>query len=559
MSAKREPRRLSTRLALIGLVGSVVPALAVSPALAGPAKPGKGDRATKTAVVGTQWGDRKADRNAMDVYGRNDAESDPGSLYTITRAIGAQQVWAAKDSQGRAVTGQGVTVAVLDSGVAAVPGLDGAGKVLRGPDLSLEANSTQQLGDDTFGHGTHVAGIIAAEDSSVRLDPKSGQPKSDDATQQLGVAPGASLLALKLASTDGSTDVSQVIAGLDWVTQHRHDPGMDVRVINLSFGTDSVQSYQVDPLAAAAENAWRAGIVVVVSGGNAGSGATGLTDPAIDPYVIAVGSSDPGGRVDGWTSNPQVADYSSRGTTDRHVDLLAPGRSVVSLRDPGSYVDVNNPSGLVAGDLSGRLFRGSGTSQAAAVVSGSAALLLQAYPQLTPDQVKAALVSTAAPIRGADPVDAGAGELRVGQALEAVRKAATAKNPAGSLLDTRQVFPQALGAGSLQDARGSSALVDVDTGLLLQGEVDVQGVAWDGASWFAASSARTAWDGGTWHQAQWTGAGWTPTGWARARWSGASWSRARWSDVSWDRARWSRARWSDSSWQRARWSGQDWS
>jgi serine protease AprX len=524
--------------------------LSAAPAAAGEPQPPKGK------VVGAIWGDARADKTALSWYGRNDAKKDPGSLYTITKAIGARDVWHEKDAAGRAVTGRGVTVAVLDSGVSAVPGLDGPGKVIQGPDLSLEANDPATPDTDTFGHGTHMAGIIAGKDP-VEVDDKTGEPKAD-AIEQLGVAPDARLLAIKLATTDGSTDVSQVIAALDWVVQHRTDNGINVRVVNLSFGTASVQPYQLDPLAAAAENAWRQGLVVVVSGGNGGANAGGLTDPAIDPYVIAVGSSDPRGKADGWGNKAVVADYSSRGTQARHVDLLAPGRSVVSLRDPGSYVDVNNPQGMVDGDPDLRLFRGSGTSQAAAVTSGAAALLLQAYPQLTPDQVKAALVSTATELKKVDPVDGGAGQLDVSGAFEAVKKATEAKDPSTTLLAARQSHPRATGAGSLNAARGGVHLVDPDTGDELSGEVDVQGLPWDGASWFGASSQGRTWSDGTWNGARWSGAGWTSSGWARARWSGTSWSRARWSDVSWDRARWSRARWSDAAWEGARWSGRSW-
>lgn len=154
-----------------------------------------------------------------------------------------------------------MTVAVVDSGISAVPGLDAPGKVVQGPDLSLEVNAEPAV-TDTYGHGTHMAGIIAAEDP-VRVDPRTGEPRPDKAYQQLGIAPDAQLLALKLATTDGSTDVSQVIAALDWVVQHQDDEGMDVRVVNLSFGTTALQDHQVDPLAAAAQNAWRHGLVVV--------------------------------------------------------------------------------------------------------------------------------------------------------------------------------------------------------------------------------------------------------------------------------------------------------
>jgi serine protease AprX len=508
-------------------------------------------------VHGTTWGDKGADIKALDLYGKNEAHRDPGSLYTITTAIGARALWATKDATGRAVTGQGVTVAVVDSGVAAVPGLDAIGKIVRGPDLSMEANGTQALGYDTFGHGTHLASIIGARDAAA-VDPKSGALRVGDASVQLGVAPDARLLALKLAATDGSTDVSQVIAALDWVTQHRNDDGMAVRVVNLSFGTQALQPYQVDPLAAAAENAWRHGLVVVVSGGNEGVLAGGLTNPAIDPYVIAVGASDPAGDAAGWRS-PVVAEFSSRGTAVRHVDLLAPGRSIVGLRDPGSFVDVTHPEGRVIGDAAQRLFRGSGTSQAAAVVSGAAALLIQDFPQLTPDQVKAALVSTAGGIAGLDPLAGGTGQLDLVKAVAGIRAAIVTQTKTGIAPYTAQTFPTAAGTGSLEAARGGGNLVDPLTGLLLTGEVDVQGRPWYGSAWAQASATTSSWVGGTWNGARWSGDGWTSTGWLGARWSGARWSGARWSDVAWDSARWSGARWSGAWWDSARWSGARWS
>ena len=543
--------RPRTVLMTVCLAVGVAPLLGAGPAAAAEGKPAPVLQGRAT-VTGTLWGDKHADRAALDGYGRNEAKQDPGSLYTVTAAIGARDVWKQRDGLGRAVTGQGVTVAVLDSGVAGVPGLDGAGKLVQGPDLSLEVNSAAPLPTDTFGHGTHMAGIIAASDVVAR-DPRTGEPKGDDASRELGVAPDARVLALKLATTDGSTDVSQVIAGLDWVVEHRHDNGMDVRVVNLSFGTASLQPYQVDPLAAAAENAWRQGLVVVVSGGNGGADGRGLTDPAIDPYVLAVGASDPKGRVDGY-KEPRVADFSSRGTATRSVDVLAPGTSIVGLRAPGSFVDVMHPEGLVAGDVSGRLFRGSGTSQAAAVTSGAAALLLQAYPELTPDAVKAALVATATTTKHADVRAYGAGQIDVRAALDAVKRASSTRGPvAATLLGARQTWPVADGSGSLEAARGGAHLTDPDTGLVLQGEVDVQGLPWDGPAWARASAAGTAWSGGTWMRARWSGEAWTSAGWARARWSDSSWSRARWSDAAWERARWS-----GDAWERARWSGSDW-
>ena len=502
-----------------------------------------------------RWGDSLADRVALDGRGRNSAEADPGSLYTVERAIGARAVWQQRDSANRQITGQGVTVALLDSGAEPVTGLNGAGKLSYGPDLSIEANGVL-IDQDTYGHGTHLAGIIAGRDAATLTDRSIA---TLDPSVQLGVAPDASLLSMKLATTDGSTDVSQVIAALNWITEHQTSyDGSRVRVVNLSFGTDSVQPYQLDPLAAAAENAWRHGLVVVVSGGNEGPSAGRLTDPAIDPYVLAVGASDGRDTVAGWNT-PTVASFSSSGTMQRHVDLLAPGTSIVSLRAPGSFIDVNHPEGLVAGDATGRLFRGSGTSQAAAVVSGAAALLLQAYPDLTPDQVKAALVSTASRVP-ASPVYAGAGQLDVAAALSAVRVAS--RNPLSKDLAglAAQNFPVSTGQGSLDAARGGDSLVDAD-GVPLTGEIDVQGNPWNAAAWWAASSELRSWVGGDWMGSTWTGSDWASAtdDLESARWSSARWSSARWSSARWSSARWSSARWSDAEWSSARWSSARWS
>jgi serine protease AprX len=497
-----------------------------------------------------KWGDKVADQTAKDVVGKNDPTKDPGSLLTVTQAIGARQLWGQKDVTGKAITGQGVTVALLDSGVAAVSGLNAAGKLFVGPDLSLETNSTTLVGGDNFGHGTFLAGLIAARDTAT-TDAVTGALTGVKPTDQLGVAPGASILAVKAATTDGSTDVTQIIAGLDWISQHRTDNGMNVRVVNLSFGTDSLQPYQVDPLAAAAENAWHHGIVVVVSGGN--EGAVGrLTDPAIDPYVIAVGAADPLGTVGGW-AKPAVATFSSVGSATRHVDLVAPGTSVVSLRDPGSFIDTNYPTGLVTGDTTGRLFRGSGSSQAAAVVSGAVALLLQQNPALTPDQVKALLVATADPMPAASAVASGAGELNVGAASKLVVAGLQGKIPASVTAAAVQTWPVGTGTGSLNAARGGNYLVDPDTGAVLSGEVDVQSQPWNGASWDAASAAGTSWNGGVWNGQLWSGNRWSGNRWSSVAWTGNRWSGNRWSSTSWDGNRWSGNRWSSNQWCGANW------
>ncbi len=206
------------------------------------------------------------------------AASDVNSMYNIEQMDGAHAYWNA------GFTGQGVGVALIDSGVTPVDGLQTPGKVVNGPDLSFESQVPSLEYLDTFGHGTHLAGIIAGKDNAVT------SVSSSDSTHFLGMAPNAQIVSLKVADALGQTDVSQVLAAIDWVVQHQNDNGMNIGVLNLSYGTDSNQSYVLDPLAYAAEQAWLHGIVVVVAAGNEGNWSNGLDDPAIDPYVIAVGA-----------------------------------------------------------------------------------------------------------------------------------------------------------------------------------------------------------------------------------------------------------------------------
>jgi serine protease AprX len=434
--------------------------------------------------------------------------SDTGSMSNTNNSLKTSDFWKS------GVTGRGIDVAVIDSGVAPVAGLSDAGKVVNGPDLSYESQADNLRYLDSFGHGTHVAGIIAGRDSTVASG-KEGQNSSDF----VGVAPDARIVNMKVANAVGATDVSQVIAAIDWVVQHRHSDGLNIRVLNLSFGTDSAQSYLVDPLAYAAEVAWRKGIVVVVSAGNRDFGDARLNDPAYDPYVLAVGANDGKGTYE--VSDDVVPTWSAHGDGIRNPDLVAPGKSLVSLRVPNSHIDLTHPEGRVAD----RFFRGSGTSQAAAVVSGAAALLLQQRPELTPDQVKYILTSSASRIPTADPLAQGSGTLNL-------RNAFRAPTPAYA-----QAWPTSTGVGSLEAARGSLHVTSVD-GSVLTGEQDLMGTAWDGAGWSAASWNETSWQGGNWNGAGWSGAGWSGAGWSGAGWSGAGWSGAGWSGAGWSGASW---------------------
>jgi serine protease AprX len=492
--------------------------------------------AVASVVVGPFGPVEAASAAPVDHGGRGKAawrfDASAVSMSDVTRVIGADRL------RRTGLDGSGVGVALVDTGVVPVDGL-AATRVVRGPDLSFDSQVPQLRDRDTFGHGTHLAGIIA------------GTPATDG-SGFTGVAPGTTLTSVKVGAGAGITDVSQVVAAVDWVVEHRaDDPTHPIRVLNLSYSTDGVQDYRLDPLTHAVENAWRAGIVVVVAAGNTGTEGP-LANPAQDPYVLAVGAADPAGTT--RTTDDTVTDFSSRGTAARRVDLVAPGRSIVSLRDPGSYVDELYPTARVGE----RLTKGSGTSQAAAVVSGAVALLLQSRPELSPDQVKQVLKDSAVTLPHADRTGVGAGELNIDRAVRTPAKTAT------------QTWARSTGLGSLEAARGT-AHVSIN-GTDLVGERHVLG-AFDAAAWAARSSAGTAWVGGSWMGYRftadgpsatattddWSGLSWSGLSWSGLSWSGLSWSGLSWSGLSWSGLSWSGLSWSGLSWSGLSWSGLSWS
>src|SRR4051812_374140 len=461
-----------------------------------------------------------------------------GSLQRVTH-----EMTGASTMCDAGYTGAGVDVALIDSGVVPVQGL--AGKVVMGPDLSFEAfqctsagcDKSPAYGLDTFGHGTHLAGIIAGKDGS-------GTVTSQTTGEFNGMAPGSRLVSIKVADTQGRTDVSQAISAIDWVIKNRKKNGLNIRVLNMSFGTDGVQAYQLDPLAYAAEQAWLKGIVVVVAAGNEGHGSAKLDNPAYDPYVIAVGGSD--GRGTATTDDDVVADWSATGDGVRNPDVVAPGQSVVSLRVPNGQLDAAYP-GARTGE---RFFRGSGTSQAAAVVSGGAALLLQQRPNLKPDQVKALLTGSARQLPAADAVAQGNGLID----LAAAKAAPT---PSGS-----QTWERSTGSGSLEKARGSHHLAK--DGAELVGEVD-----WTGGKWNPGQVAKAlkedssllgtlTTDGLSWNGLSWNGLSWNGLSWNGLSWNGLSWNGLSWNGLSWNGLSWNGLSWNGLSWNGLSWNGVSW-
>ena len=303
--------------------------------------------------------------------------------------------------------GNGVGIALIDSGINDHPDLHSQG-LLGALGLSRVVYSQSFVGGtgtgDGFGHGTHVAGILAG-------DAKDSSSPADTHTFR-GIAPNAVIVNLKALDDNGNGNDSTVIAAIQQAVLLKSL--LNIRVMNLSLGRPVMESYQLDPLCKAVEYAWKNGITVVAAAGNYGrdnsagnNGYGTITAPGDDPYVITVGAMKDMSTV--IRSDDRIASYSSKGPTaiDHIVkpDIVAPGNLIVSLAQPatalygetasmGLLVPFSYYEPAVAG-YSTQYFRLSGTSMAAPMVSGAAALLLQQDSSLTPDQIKARLMLTA--------------------------------------------------------------------------------------------------------------------------------------------------------------------
>ena len=452
------------------------------------------------------------------------------STTTGTTLKHVRTVIGADTGAAASLTGKGVGVALIDTGVAPVAGLPAA-QIVNGPDLSLESQAPDLRYLDTYGHGTHMAGIIVGNDST---------------TGTKGIAPGVKLTSIKVGTATGAVDVSQVIAAVDWVVEHRNDdPANPIRVINLSYGSGGAPKTWKDPLGFAVEKAWEAGIVVVAAAGNEGNTAGTLANPASDDWIITVGAADTKGTAS--PADDQLTTFTNLGNGGKQINLLAPGVSIMSLRDPGSYIDTTFPTART-GDT---LFRGSGTSQAAAVTSAAVALILQAKPSATPDQVKDWLIKSATRVPNGIAANLGLQEINVNGALART----------GTVLP--QLWTKSLGTGTLDSSRGDSRLM-MDSSPL-SGQRSVWG-SFNPVLWAPKSTLAKTWEGGEWMGFRLAGDGWTGTSWAGRTWASATWSntapwtaKAGWSDPAWSGRRWTGRSWTAGTWSSRSWSSEDWS
>jgi serine protease AprX len=304
------------------------------------------------------------------------AHSEPVAETHYPTLIGAA------DLHKRGITGKGVTVAILDTGLWKSPTTeftaDGKPRILAQYDATTRNENNNDL-DDWNGHGTHVTSIMMSSGRS-------------EAGRYQGIAPNASVVAVRAFEPDGAGTYLNVIKALDWIVSNRKKYG--IRILNLSFGAPAASHYWDDPVNQAVMAAWKSGIIVVVAAGNGGPGAMTVGVPGNVPYVITVGA-----MTDNFTPEDRTDDklttFSAAGPTFEGFvkpDLLAPGGHMLGQMPPYAWLPLEHPEYV---DQIGDYFTMSGTSQATAVVSGVLALMLQAEPKLKPDDAKCRLIASA--------------------------------------------------------------------------------------------------------------------------------------------------------------------
>jgi serine protease AprX len=395
--------------------------------------------------------------------------------------------------------GAGVTVALIDTGVTPLPDIaNSLVTVTTDPLGQVNAQCINMTDEptcnDSYGHGTFMAGIIAGNGAA-------------SGGKYVGMAPGAKIVSVKIAGATGASDVSTIIAAIQWVVSFKAQYG--IGVLNLSLGTDSTQSYSVDPLDYAVERAWQSGIVVNVAASNRGPSAATISDPANDPFVVTVGAIDDKGTT--GFGDDILPNFTSRGPTSDGMakpDVVAPGAHIVSLAAPGASITTQFPPTMTA-----PYRRGSGTSMATAVVSGLVAQMLSLQPALTPDRVKYALMSTAHPDASSDVMAVGSGVVDGSAALAA-----------GPGLANVGV-PPSTGTGSITASRGTVGVqLDDSANTVLDSSTNLtaQLTTWD------PTTLTGPWTGGSWFGGSWFGGSWFGGSWFGGSWFGGSWFGGSW-------------------------------
>ncbi|MHB8641260.1 MAG: S8 family peptidase [Gaiellaceae bacterium] len=405
--------------------------------------------------------------------------------YRVARSTYSNsQIWpdAAQVSSFWPLTAGGVqapTIAVVDTGVdAAHPDL--AGHVLA--QFNFVSTGAVNSPGDGNGHGTFVAGIAAGT-----------------AANHAGAAPGANIVSLDVLADNGSGTLGDVLSACQWIADNKNQYG--IRIANFSLNAGGGSSFMFDPLDKCVENLWFSGVTVVVAAGNYGISSLTpsrvLYSPANDPFVVTVGASDTNGTVTPF--DDFAAPWSAWGRTldgFAKPDLAAPGRVMTGPVPDGSYLITLHPERAMD---PGYMWL-SGTSMATPVVSGAAAYILTQHPNWTPDQVKGALMSTAA-------------------------------LPLGLLVHG----PLGAGVVQAQAAANANGVANPNAGLdqFVTAVPTTGRLAFDAASWQSAASTNASWDSASWDSASWDSASWDSASWSSASWDSASWDSASWDSATW--------------------------
>jgi len=297
-------------------------------------------------------------------------------IVTSYLDIACEQIGANHVREKLGLTGKGVTIAVIDTGIHPHEDLiNPQNRIIAFHDF---VNGETSPYDDN-GHGTHCAGNAAGNGSLSN-------------EKYMGPAPEASIIGLKVLDEQGSGRLSTIIEGLEWCIDHKNEHA--IRIISLSLGAPAYESFRDDPLSLATQVAWHQGIVVCAAAGNSGPAAATISTPAIDPFIITVGSTDDQNTLE--RTDDLIADYSSRGPTiDSFVkpDIYAPGTNIISLLAPGSKLESQIPEMIIDENY----IQLSGTSMATPICAGIIALMLEANPTLSPNDIKSILKATSHP------------------------------------------------------------------------------------------------------------------------------------------------------------------
>jgi serine protease AprX len=422
----------------------------------------------------------------------------PDMKTTASGTFSNVQIWPEvaqlTSSWPQAAGTPGPAIAFLDSGVdASNPAFGGRVKT----QVNFYTGTNTNSAGDGFGHGTFTAGIAAGADAG-----------------HAGGAPNARIVSLDVLDDTGAGSTSDMIAALDWVLQNKDQ--YNIRVVNISVVASQNSSFLYDPLDKAVEKLWLNGVVVVAAAGNYGSAAaaSGVPyAPANDPFVITVGATDTNATVS--TADDFAAPWSAWGATNdgfAKPELSAPGRYMYGpVPSSGGAMLAMFPARLVS---PGYMWM-SGTSFAAPVVSAAAADVFANHPAWTPDQVKGALMLTAA-----DPAGyTGGGAMGVGE-VQATAAATTAGGTANPNLGLDQFVS-----------------VDPTTGLN----------TFNANAWTTAATSNHTWNAMSWASMSWASASWSSMSWASMSWASMSWASMSWASMSWASMSWASQSWASSS------------